>query len=83
MSVRILQSRTFARWARSEGLADSDLCRAAREIENGLVAAKLDNVEDNKRKALIKLGNQYMDCNDKKRADLIKGRVLSEVTGDD
>lgn len=58
MSVRILQSRTFARWARSEGLADSDLCRAAREIENGLVEARLDNVEDNKRKALIKLGNQ-------------------------
>jgi hypothetical protein len=36
-----MKLKTFVRWARSEGLSDEVLCVAAREIEAGLVNARL------------------------------------------
>jgi len=41
MPLRILKSRPFGRFARNEGLTDAALCEAAREIEAGLVDARL------------------------------------------
>jgi hypothetical protein len=40
-SVRLLKDPTFSRWARKEGLTDRALCEAAKEIESGLVDARL------------------------------------------
>lgn len=41
MALRVFISRTFIRWAKTEGIADADLCRAAHEIEAGLIDARL------------------------------------------
>ena len=41
MAVRLLKTRTFARYARKEGLTDEALCDAAAEVERGLVDARL------------------------------------------
>jgi hypothetical protein len=41
MSVKVLKSRQFARWAKSEQLTGHALRLAAREIERGLVDASL------------------------------------------
>lgn len=41
MSVKALMNRQFARWAKSERLSVRALCVAVREIERGLVDAKL------------------------------------------
>ena len=41
MPIRALKNRQFARWAKSEQLTDQALCTAIREIERGLVDAKL------------------------------------------
>jgi hypothetical protein len=41
MSIRALKNRQFARWARAEQLTDHALCVAMREIQRGLVDAKL------------------------------------------
>lgn len=41
MSIKALKNRQFARWARGEQLTDQALCIAIREIECGLVDAKL------------------------------------------
>ena len=41
MRIRALKNRQFARWAKSEQLTDQALCIAIREIERGLVDAKL------------------------------------------
>jgi hypothetical protein len=126
MAIRVLKNRTFARWAKTEGLADADLCRAAHEIESGLVDARLggfllkkrigrphsgkrggfrtivahrqgdriffiygfaknerDNIDGDEKQALIKLGSQYMGLSDRKLAELIRDKVVSEVTCDD
>jgi len=37
----VLKTKTFARWQRGEGLSDSVLCAAAREMERGLFDADL------------------------------------------
>lgn len=37
----VFKTRTFARWARSEGLADRELCRAGSEMMQGLIDARL------------------------------------------
>ncbi|MET1027602.1 MAG: type II toxin-antitoxin system RelE/ParE family toxin [Dongiaceae bacterium] len=122
MAVRVLKTKTFARWARSERVTDAALCHAAREIEAGVVEARLggyllkkrlarahsgksggfrtivahrqgdrlffifgfskserDNIEDDERKALLKLGDQYMAQSDKKLAELIKDKKIIEV----
>jgi hypothetical protein len=41
MPVRVLKNRPFARWAKGEQMMDAVLCNAAREIEAGLVDARL------------------------------------------
>lgn len=41
MSLRVLKNRSFARSAEKEGLTDKALCKAAAEIESGLVDARL------------------------------------------
>src|SRR3546814_18686209 len=41
MTVRVLKNRPFARWAKSEKLTDKALCAAVREIESGLIDARL------------------------------------------
>jgi hypothetical protein len=122
MAVRVLKTKTFARWAKSEQITDADLCNAAREIEAGVVEARLggyllkkriaransgksggfrtivahrqgdklffifgfakserDNIGDDERKALHKLGDQYMTQPEKKLADLIKAKKIIEV----
>ena len=38
---RVFKTRIFARWARREGLADRELCRAGSEMMQGLVDARL------------------------------------------
>ena len=40
-SFRILKTRTFARWARREGLADVELAGAVSEMKGGLIDARL------------------------------------------
>jgi hypothetical protein len=40
MNIKALKNRQFARWAKGEQLTDQTLC-AIREIERGLVDAKL------------------------------------------
>ena len=39
--MRILETKTFARWARKEGITDRALADAVAEIELGLVEARL------------------------------------------
>ena len=39
--ARVLKTRTFARWAKREGLADGELSHAVSEMERGLVDARL------------------------------------------
>ena|SRR5690349_14622825 len=39
--VRVLKTRTFARWAKHEGLADSELAGAVSEMKEGLIDARL------------------------------------------
>jgi hypothetical protein len=39
--MRVFKDYEFHRWAKGEGLADADLCAAAREIESGLIDARL------------------------------------------
>lgn len=39
--MKALKNRPFARWAKGERLSDQALCAAIREIERGLVDAKL------------------------------------------
>lgn len=41
MSIKALKNRQFARWAKGEQLTDQALCIAIRELERGLVDAKL------------------------------------------
>src|SRR5688572_25244151 len=41
MRLKLLKNRQFARWAKGEQLTDQALCSAVREIERGLVDAKL------------------------------------------
>lgn len=41
MTIRVLKNRPFARWAKSEKLTDKALCTAVREIESGLIDARL------------------------------------------
>ncbi|MBI2253429.1 MAG: type II toxin-antitoxin system RelE/ParE family toxin [Proteobacteria bacterium] len=41
MSLRVLKSRTFARWAEKEGLSDAALCQSAHEVRRGLIDARL------------------------------------------
>jgi hypothetical protein len=41
MTLRILKSRTFARWAKGDGVTDAALCRAAYEVAQGLIDAHL------------------------------------------
>lgn len=41
MPIRMLKVTAFNRWAKDAGLGDDDLQAAAREIENGLVDARL------------------------------------------
>jgi hypothetical protein len=41
MGLRVLKNRQFARWAKGERLTDTALCVAVREIERGLLDAKL------------------------------------------
>jgi hypothetical protein len=41
MFVNVLKNRPFARWAKSERLSDQALCASVREIEQGLIDAKL------------------------------------------
>jgi hypothetical protein len=41
MAVRVFKNRQFARWAKREHLMDKALCAAVREIERGLVDARL------------------------------------------
>lgn len=38
---RVSKTRTFARWARRESLADRELCRAGSEMMQGLIDAQL------------------------------------------
>ncbi|ABS65243.1 protein of unknown function DUF1044 [Parvibaculum lavamentivorans DS-1] len=47
--MKIYLAKTFARWARKERLAKEDLCRAAREIGDGLVDARLGGLLVKKR----------------------------------
>jgi hypothetical protein len=122
MAIRVLKTKTFARWAKSEQVADTDLCHAAHEIEAGVMEARLggdllkkriarahrgksggfrtivahrqgdklffiygfakserDNIDEDERKALLKIGDQYMALPDKKLADLIKDKKIIEV----
>lgn len=39
--MKILKRRGFARWQAGERLPDAALCKAAREMEGGLIAADL------------------------------------------
>lgn len=39
--MRILKTKTFARWARKQGLIDRQLAHAVAEVESGLVEARL------------------------------------------
>jgi len=41
LQERVLKTRTFARWARRESLADRELCRAVSEMKEGLIDARL------------------------------------------
>jgi len=41
MAIVVLKNRPFARWAKGEQLTDKSLCAAVREIQNGLVDARL------------------------------------------
>lgn len=41
MVLRVLKNRPFARAARKEGLTDRTMCKAAAEIEAGLIDARL------------------------------------------
>ncbi len=41
MAFRVFKDYEFHRWARREGLADGSLCKAAAEIGDGLVDARL------------------------------------------
>jgi hypothetical protein len=41
MTSRILKTKQFARWAKREGLSGQALCAGVREIERGLVDARL------------------------------------------
>ena len=44
MPLRVLKNRGFARDARKAGLTDEVLCKAAAEIESGLIDARLGGV---------------------------------------
>lgn len=52
MEKCILKRRDFARWQTIQGLPDSALCKAVREIENGLFDADLGGLLYKKRIAL-------------------------------
>ncbi len=39
--MRVLKTRRFAKWAKKEKLSDAALCEAVREMNQGLVDAKL------------------------------------------
>ena len=39
--MSIYKTRSFARWVKREGLADSDLCDAVVEMQKGLIDARL------------------------------------------
>jgi hypothetical protein len=39
--LRIFKNKWFVRFARKEGIEDADLCKAARDIEQGLIDADL------------------------------------------
>jgi hypothetical protein len=41
MHLKVLKSYEFHRWAGREGLSDGGLCESAKEIESGLVDARL------------------------------------------
>jgi len=41
MSLRVLKTRAFQRWAKVEDLSDAALCRAAHEVGHGLIDARL------------------------------------------
>jgi hypothetical protein len=41
MSMDTYKTKVFARWADKEGLGDAALCRALRELDDGLVDANL------------------------------------------
>jgi hypothetical protein len=41
MAIGVLKNRPFARWAKGEQPTDKALCAAVREIQNGLVEARL------------------------------------------
>jgi hypothetical protein len=41
MTVRVFKDQEFHRWAAKEGLSDDDIAKAAKEIEAGLVEARL------------------------------------------
>jgi len=41
MKMRVFKNKMFFKWAKSEGLTDSILLKAAKEIDQGLVDASL------------------------------------------
>jgi hypothetical protein len=41
MNVQVFKNRMFFKWAKSEGLTDSTLLKAAKEIDRGLIDASL------------------------------------------
>jgi hypothetical protein len=122
MPVRVFKDCEFHRWARSEGLADAKLCEAAREIEDGLVDARLggflvkkrvgahgrgkrggyrtivahrqgdrlvflhgfdkndkDNISSREKKALHKLGDEYMAFRDADLSGMVRDGLIIEV----
>lgn len=56
MAVRVLKDYEFHRWAKSEGLSDESLRKAAREIEAGLIDARLGGFLIKKRVAPLGRG---------------------------
>lgn len=54
--MRIFKNKTFARWARKEGLSDAALIQAVAEMEEGLIDADLGGHVYKKRVALAGRG---------------------------
>jgi hypothetical protein len=51
--MRVFKNKWFSRWARSEGISDSDLCTAANEVIAGNVEADLGGYLFKKRVARV------------------------------
>jgi hypothetical protein len=84
--MRIFKNKMFFKWAKSEGLKNSTLIKAAKEINHrtifiyGFPKNQRDNISEQEEKALKKLAQNLLNVPENELKEMIANGDLYEVT---